>query len=560
MSIPRFHSSSLVSTLTVVYPRKILFWGSFLGVLIVVSPIKFVSAHSGHGNEFKEGSGVPASGSVQVDPAMATRLGLKIESVSRQRLAFGVKATGQIEALPNQKVEVTTPVGGTITKLLVKPGDRVTAGQEIAIMSARDLVELRTTALDRQNDALGQLQEADTNLELAQQNNEQQKTIAESEVQQATSEVNLAREIAEKDKQLATQGALPKRTALESATKLTLAKSVLTKAESRLSVLESNAQLKRAESAVNIAKMKASLSGQTYQVRLKQLGASANADGTVTIKAPIAGIVSDLDLSIGESSQDAGRKVLSIVNQSTVQLTANIFEKDLDKIKIGQRIQAKVASVPNRIFTGELNLINTTVSGENRVVPVKAAIENPNEVLKPGMFAELEVLTDRTPVAVLVIPKSAIVSTNDKKKIVFVQNGNAFQSTEVTLGRESGEFIEVKDGVLDGDKVVTQRAPQLYAQSLRGVVADGSNHSPDRPKSSPSATLPWQTILVAGGTLVGLAGLGAGLFWAGLTWGRRRDRAGLRPLESDLPHHDPEPIKPIKELVESQRSDPNHHV
>ncbi len=556
MSIPRFHSSSLVSTLTVVHPKKILFWGFFLGVLIVVSPLKFVSAHSGHGNEFKEGSGVPASGSVQVDPTMATRLGLKIESVSRQRLAFGVKATGQIEALPNQKVEVTTPVGGTITKLLVKPGDRVTAGQEIAIMSARDLVELRTTALDRQNDALGQLQEADTNLELAQQNNEQQKTIAESEVQQATSEVNLAREIAEKDKQLATQGALAKRTALESAAKLTLAKSVLTKAESRLSVLESNAQLKRAESAVTIAKMKASLSGQTYQVRLKQLGASANADGTVTIKAPIAGIVSDLDLSIGESSQDAGRKVLSIVNQSTVQLTANIFEKDLDKIKIGQRIQAKVASVPNRIFTGELNLINTTVSGENRVVPVKAAIENPNEVLKPGMFAELEVLTDRTPVAVLVIPKSAIVSTNDKKKIVFVQNGNAFQSTEVTLGRESGEFIEVKDGLLDGDKVVTQRAPQLYAQSLRGVVADG-NHSPDSPKNSPSATLPWQTILVAGGTLVGLAGLGAGLFWAGLTWGRRRDRAGLRPLKSDLPHPDPEPIK---ELVESQRSNPNHHV
>jgi cobalt-zinc-cadmium efflux system membrane fusion protein len=244
------------------------------------------------------------------------------------------------------------------------------------------------------------------------------------------------------------------------------------------------------------------------------------------------------------------------VNQSTVQLTANIFEKDLDKIKIGQRIQAKVASVPNRIFTGELNLISTTVSGENRVVPVKAAIENPNEVLKPGMFAELEVLTDRTPVAVLVIPKSAIVSTNDKKKIVFVQNGNAFQSTEVTLGRESGEFIEVKDGVLDGDKVVTQRAPQLYAQSLRGVVADG-NHSPDSPKSSPSATSPWNNSLVVGGTLVGLAGLGAGLFWAGLTWGRRRDRAGLRQLNPDLPHYDPQPIE---QSIESQRSDPNHHV
>ncbi len=499
--MPRFYSPSLASTPTLINHSTIV----FLAVLLVVIPIKLVLAHGGHGNEFKQDSG-PVSGSVQVDPVMATRLGLIIESVSRQYLSFGIRATGQIEALPNQKVQVTTPVGGTITQLLVKSGDRVTIGQEIAIMSARDLVELRTTALDRQNDALGQLQEADANLELARKNNEQQKTIAESEVQQSTSEVNLAREIAEKDKQLATQGALPKRTALESVTKLTLAKSVLTKAESRLSVLESNAQLKRAESAVTIAQMKALLSGQTYQARLKQLGASASADGTIMIKAPIAGIVSDVDLSIGESSQDAGRKVLNIVNHSTVQLTANIFEKDLDKIKIGQRIQAKVASVPNQIFTGELNLVNPTVSGETRVAPVKATIENSGEVLKPGMFAELEVLTSRTPVAVLVIPKSAIVETNDKKKIVFVQNGNAFQSTGITLGRESGEFIEVKDGVFDGDKVVTQRAPQLYAQSLRGTATPASEK--ETGSTQTNNRLPGWLLPVGGAAIVTTFGIG----------------------------------------------------
>ena len=503
MSIPRFHSSSLNSKKVIHHTIGLL--TLCFGASLIVIPIQLVSAHGGHGNEFKENTAGPASGSVQVDPAMATRLGLKVELVSRQRLAFGVKATGQIETLPNQKVEVTTPVGGTITKLLVQPGDRVTAGQEIAIMSARDLVELRTTSLDRQNDALGQLQESETNLELARQNNEQQKKIAESEVQQATSEVNFARESAEKDQQLANQGALPKRTALESATKLTSAKAAFTKAESRLSVLESNAQLKRAESAVQIAKMKASLSGQTYQARLKQLGASASSDGTVMIKAPIAGIIADLELTIGESSQDAGRKVLSITNQNRVQITANIFEKDLDKIKTGQRIQAKVASIPNRVFTGELNLISATVSGENRVIPVKAAIENPGEVLKPGMFAELEVLTDRTPVAVLVVPKSAIVETNDKKKIVFVQNGNAFQSTEIKLGRESGEFIEVTDGVFDSDKVVTQRAPQLYAQSLR---------SPAAPEKEPASakeigsTLPSWLIPAGGAAIVATFGIG----------------------------------------------------
>ena len=77
--------------------------------------------------------------------------------------------------------------------------------------------------------------------------------------------------------------------------------------------------------------MKASLSGQTYQARLKQLGASASADGTVMIKAPIAGTIADLALTIVESSQDAGRKVLSITNQNMVQITANIFERSEER-------------------------------------------------------------------------------------------------------------------------------------------------------------------------------------------------------------------------------------
>jgi len=63
------------------------------------------------------------------------------------------------------------------------------------------------------------------------------------------------------------------------------------------------------------------------------------------------------------------------------------------------------------------------------------------------MFAELEVLSDRTPAVLLAIPKSALVTTNDKT-IVFVQNGNAFQPTEVTLGRDAGEFVEIKTGCL----------------------------------------------------------------------------------------------------------------
>ena len=165
------------------------------------------------------------------------------------------------------------------------------------------------------------------------------------------------------------------------------------------------------------------------------------------------------------------------------------------------------------------------------MVPIKVELNNIDGALKPGMFADIEVLTDRTPVAVLAIPKSAIVETNDKKKIVFVQNGKSFQSTDVTLGRESGEMIEVTNGLLDGDRIVTQRAPQLYTQSLRGDTKPEAPGKPGKPEAATAQgfnglTVPWWASLMAGGAIV------SGTFWAGTVWSSRRNRlnhAGSAP-------------------------------
>ncbi len=181
-------------------------------------------------------------------------------------------------------------------------------------------------------------------------------------------------------------------------------------------------------------------------------------------------------------------------------------------------------------------MVGAVVEGETRIVPVKAELDNSNGTLKPGMFVELEVLTSRTPAAVLAIPKSAVVETNDKKAIVFVQNGSAFQSTDVTLGRESGEFVEVKDGLFDGDQIVTQRAPQLYAQSLRG----GSKATPEEHHSEAAVVsqgqVPWWVIPISGAVAVGT-------FWAGTTWSDRRFRRrseAINHTESNGAAHDTE--------------------
>lgn len=484
-----------------------------------------VLAHGGHGNEFQGGSQPAHTDTIQVDTETAKRIGLKVESVSRQRLGISIRATGKIEALPNQQVEVTTPVKGTVIKLLVNPGDRVVKAQPVAVMTTPELAELRTTALDRRAEAVAAVQQAEADLRLAQQNLEQQRKIVAAAINQARTEVGFSQERYDKDKALLTSGAIPRRTFLESETKLAEARAALAKAVSALEVSEAQAQLQRARSAVEVAQSQVALSGETYQTRLRQLGARPNQDGTITITAPIAGVVADRETTQGESGEDAGKKVMTIINGSSVQVSGNIYEKDLDLVQTAQSVRVKASGMPNRTFNGLISVIGATVEGD-RVVPVKAKLDNSSSLLKPGMFVELEVLIDRTPAAVLAIPKSAVVETNNKQKIVFVQNGNAFQPTEVTLGRESGELVEVKNGLFDGDQIVTQRATQMYAQSLRGSTNKAHADEPAPASTNSANGQPWWILLPAGGAIA------AGTFWAGMIWASYRTRKQEALLQS----------------------------
>jgi membrane fusion protein, heavy metal efflux system len=501
--------------------------GAIVSLFLLTAPTA-VFAHGGHGDEFHGGNATSeTSNSIPVDAQTAKRLGITVEPVTRKRVDIGLKNTGQIETLPSKQVEITTPVeGAKVTELLVEPGDRVESGQPVAVLYSPQLVELRVSSQEKRAEAEADLQQAQADLNLAQQNYEKFSQIATDEIAQAQSQLSFAQEKYEKDKQLAESGALPRRTALESETQFKEAQADLTKASSRRDVIDAEAQLKRATAAVEVALSRLKLSDSVYQTRLAQLGTRANAKGLVTVTAPISGRVADREVTLGQSFQDAGGKLMTIVNDSRVYATANIYEKDLNKVRMGQRVSLKAAGVSDRTFTGRITSIGSVVEDETRVVPVRAQIENSSGVLKPGMFAQLEVLTNQTATAILAIPHTAVVEANGKQ-LVYIQNGNAFQPVEVALGQISGDLVEVKSGLFEGDEIVTQRAPQLYAQSLRG---GGKEEGSDTPKANndekkgvlPIETqFPWWLVGVGGGAI------GVGAFVAGAFWSSRRTRSRL---------------------------------
>jgi cobalt-zinc-cadmium efflux system membrane fusion protein len=483
-----------------------------------------VLAHSGHGEHFQAGSeATEAAGSIQVDAQTAKRIGIKVEPVNRQRLAVGIKTTGQIETLPNQKVEVTSPLSqATVVELLVEPGAFVKAGQRVAVLAAPDLVELRVESQEKRAEGEADLQQAQADLKLAQQNLERQQQIAAANIEQARTELKVAQEQYDRDRDLVSAGALPRREMLESQAHLAEGKAQLTASASRQEVLEAQAQLKRARSAVEVAQTRIRLSNATYQARLQQLGTKANAKGLVTVTAPISGRIADREATLGQSFEDAGGKLMTIVNDRRVFAIANIYEKDLDKINPGQQVSVKIASQQDSTFSGRITTIGSIVEGETRVVPVKAEVDNSSRALKPGMFAEMEVLTTQTPKAVLAIPSSAVVEANGKQ-VVYIQNGNAFQPAEVTLGQVSGDTIEVKSGLFEGDLVVTQRAPQLYAQSLRvgsnPKAAEEKKQAPPQTATKAKTNIPMSWWLIGA---VGGAGIAGPAFMAGTLWSNRR--------------------------------------
>ena len=577
---------------------------SLLSLILLTSPAA-VLAHAGHGDEFHqsgETTEIPAA--ISVDAETSKRIGIKVEPVKSQRLSVGIKTTGQIETLPNQKVEVRAPVSGTVVELLVKPGDKVSKSQAIAVLSSAELGQLRVESLSKRAEAEGNLQQAQADSKLAQENYDRQlqisaaeiaqaKTqltavtqqyeqeqklvnnrsvvkvakenyqrqveISQAEIARAETELTVAKEQFDRDKELVASGAIARRAMLESQAhfaeaqaavakaksrpevikaeteikqaqvdlpmrqlrdsqgKVAEAKALLTKALSRREVLEAEAQLKRTKAALEVAQSRIRLSSSAYQARLQQLGTVANEKGLVTVVAPIAGTIADREITPGESVNSAEKPLMSILNDSSVFATANIYEKDLNRVKEGQELTVKIASLPDRTFRGKISLIGSTVEGESRAVPVKALLDNSEGILKPGMFAELEILTEKTAANILAIPVSAVVEANGKQ-LVYVKNGNAFQAVEVELGQTSGDLVEIKSGLFEGDLIVSQRAPQLYAQSLRGGNKPSKTEETPKAKETNFNSFPvplW-------------AGIGGGMaiasltFAAGAFWGNRR--------------------------------------
>lgn len=134
-------------------------------------------------------------------------------------------------------------------------------------------------------------------------------------------------------------------------------------------------------------------------------------------------------------------------------LYAQIYEYEIGLIKAGQEIEATTPAYPGRIFRGVIKAVDSILSSETRTLRVRAEVENPDNMLKPEMYAEIKIkitLSSR-----LSVPLNAIVNTG-ARKLVFVDKGEkGFEPKEVKTGFEGDDYTEILSGVRAGEEVVT---------------------------------------------------------------------------------------------------------
>ena len=228
-------------------------------------------------------------------------------------------------------------------------------------------------------------------------------------------------------------------------------------------VLRARSQLEKTEATVRAAADK-----------LKMLGTSPDGQGSMfTVTAPFAGTLIEKKAVLGELAEPKD-SLFTVADLSTLWIEANLFERDLGKVRVGADATVTVSAYPNETFQGKLRYISNAMDKETRTARARIELPNSGDKLKLEMFATAVIQTESEAKA-LIVPDAAVVLINNQPT-VYVEHSDGFEPMVVELGDKLRGRVVVKSGIKAGDTVVTSGAYALKARQLKGQLGSGHAH------------------------------------------------------------------------------------
>lgn len=185
----------------------------------------------------------------------------------------------------------------------------------------------------------------------------------------------------------------------------------------------------------------------------------------IEVNAPVGGIVNARNISVGDAVEP-NTELFDLVDLSKVIVLAQVYEEDVGKVKTGQTARVTALSYPDLELTGTVTFLGLELDPATRTLPVWVMVDNPEGKMRVGMFTKANLLLAENP-DLLTVPTETILEEGGEK-FVFVQTGDTFKRQDVQTGVADDRFIEIKDGLVPGDAVVTSGQREIFTQSLTG--------------------------------------------------------------------------------------------
>lgn len=213
---------------------------------------------------------------------------------------------------------------------------------------------------------------------------------------------------------------------------------------------------------------------------------------TLRVNAPIDGFVTEKMVVQGMMTQ-AGMKLYRLADLGLVWVYAEVYEQDLPFIKLGQEALVTLAYLPDRRFRGRVTYVYPTVDPKTRTARVRMEFHNPGYLLKPGMYASVQLSSDLEP-SVLLVPDMAVLRSGQKNTVFVALDGGKFDPRTVTLGpRAEDDMYEVLSGLSEGERVVTSGQFMLDSESQLREAIQKMREPKKSEKAEPATTATHET-------------------------------------------------------------------
>lgn len=325
-------------------------------------------------------------------------------------------ATGQIAADDTRGTPVFMPFGGQVLDVYVDTTAPVHVGQPLLKIRTPDFVDARNNLLS----ALSAEQTATAALKVTEENAKRQQQIYE------------------------TAGGAYKDFR-----------------QSQSDLVSAQSTLRSAQSALGAARDKLAIFGKSRGEinQIEHQGKVAELNVATVLRAPVNGIIATRAVSPGQFvTAGATPPVFTITDPKHVWLIAQLSEGDASLVHVGDTVDVQVPAYPGRQFHARIDNVAAALDPATHRLPVRASIENPDQALKPQMFATFIIKRNASDPSALTLPTSAVIHEGDSARIWIALPNGLLQSRTVTVGDSANGRVKILSGLAAGERVVTAGA------------------------------------------------------------------------------------------------------